>query len=148
MKANIIIIISPTKQLPSTFIGQYFLLYIFSHASHWNISMSGESSLFLISFIGFNFVTLKGTEVSVSSSAEEKSAAFLFVWCAQFEKTYHTEECAASSHAVGGQHGRKPWCTRWTPGIPHHRWDPTFNRVRNREGPFERNQERCGLRAR
>lgn len=27
-------------------------------------------------------------------------------------KTYHTEECAASTHAVGGQHGRMPGRTR------------------------------------
>lgn len=47
-------------------------------------------------------------------------------------ETYHTEECAASSRAVGGRRGHRPGHTHWTPGIPHHHWDPTFNRVTDR----------------
>lgn len=63
-------------------------------------------------------------------------------------EAYHSEEFAASSHAVGGQHGRRPGHTRWTPGIPHHHWDPTFNRTTNRGVVCERDQWRCGHRAR
>lgn len=55
------------------------------------------------------------------------SGSCMRVWVINgMKSTYHTVVCESSSPSVGGRRGHRPGHTPWTPGIPHHRWDPTF----------------------